>query len=651
MQNSLFAYEVTSEPNKALITTPERFERLIRWLSTRDKLVIDYETSGLLWARGAESIGMGLGSWDDQGRLWCAYVPYRHRTNEGQLPFEMVAPALKALLSNNALKIAHNIKFEDHFSRREGWVINGPRYDTIVACRLYDENRFAELEYRAETDMGKKDARRWNTKLHGHIQNLANGLGLGVKAYLAQCGYAETAIQLCGQYCCTDIENTALLYQFYENGGLSQKYSRICPTEMRLTEILCTMEENGLPIDQKYLSGVKWSVEDAKVKIEAQLNQFLGGFKVKFGSDDEVRDLLWNRMGLRWEKRTKKNKLSVDNEVLSEFASNNAVCALLIKWRDADKLCTTYTQSILDMLDSKGVLHSSFQQLGTVSGRLSCQDPNFQNFPCDDDDRAVAFSGKKLEDGGIDPWSIHRAFPVRQPGWVRLFPDYSQIELRVIAYYSGDPVMVDAYTHDEDIHARTAKEISALTGKDCPRRVAKITNFGISYGIGDKGLSVQSGVSLEDAALFLKAFFARYTGVAQYRDQLCQRAKAQNGEWTNIFGRTRRIPELLSPEFWQVKRAERQMMSSAISGTAAELTKESLVRIDDWIKQSGLPVLLCNTVHDEIQIDCPKEIMMVVAKAVKERMEYYPEFAPIPIKVDIKYSEKTWADKTKLKGV
>jgi DNA polymerase-1 len=679
IQTTPFGREWPNEPNKILVNTPERFETLVRFLTGRT-LVVDYETSGVEWFKSAEAVGAGLASWDDQGRLWNAYVPFRHRTGEQQLDIQVIGPAIKRLLEDpRTLKVAHNIKFEDHFSRREGWRIQGPRYDTMVAARLYDENRAAYLDIRAEQDLQDPDARKWSTALDELIRDLAKANKLGVKAYKSRFGYSELPIAFTALYCGSDTDQTGRLFQHYERWGLSGRYSRIWPTEMRLTEILCSMEENGLPIDIGYLQGVKAQVQQAKASYEAQLQQALGGHMINPGSDDEVRNLLLNVIGLQWEKRTQtseadfrryqqaarrlqegsisqeefapfanfyeREKKAVDREVLETFAEGNYVCQLLLKWRDAEKIATTYTDSILAMLDPRGYLHGDLKQVGTNTGRLSCEKPNYQNFPSDDDERARVFSGKKVEDGGIDPWSIRRAFPMRGPGWVRVFLDYSQIELRVLAFYSKDPVMVDAYLKGEDIHARTAKEVGAILGRECPRRVAKVVNFGLSYCLSEKGLSSQAKIPYEEAQAFLAAFFQRYRGVAGFREDLWAQARRQGNAWNNIFGRTRRLDDLRSHEFWRRKRAERQMIGSAIQGTAAELTKESLVRVDDWIKASGIPALVCNTVHDEIQIDCPRECLPLVVAEAKKRMEAFPEFQPIPIIVDADWSDQTWADK------
>ena len=646
-------------------------------------LVLDYETSGLEWFRAAEAVGVGLASWDEQGRLWNAYVPFRHRTSEPQLDISVIGPAIGRLLADSyTLKIAHNIKFEDHFSRREGWSLEGPRYDTMVAARLFDENRSGALDARAEQDLGDTQARYWSSILDETVRELARQNKLGIKAYKAKYGYSEIPTQLAALYCGTDTDQTGRLYARYEQWGLSSVYSRIWSTEMKLTRILCSMEEHGLPINVAYLDGVQQSVVAAKKQLEAALQMQLGGKMINPGSDDEVRHLLLNVIGLQWDKRTKVSeadyrrhqqalrllqqgrlsqddyapfaqyteKKAVDREVLETFAETNYVCRLLLAWRDADKLATTYTASILGMCDARGYVHGDLKQVGTNTGRLSCEKPNYHNFPSDDDERALQYSGKKLSAGGVDPWSIRRAFGMRAPNWVRIFLDYSQIELRVLAKYSGDPIMVDAYLKDEDIHDRTAAEVGHILGKECSRRVAKVVNFGLSYGLSEKGLSSQAKIPLEEAFVFLQAFFQRYSGVAAFRETLWDQARKQQCHWRNLFGRSRRLPDLVSAEFFRRKKAERQMMGSAIQGTAAELTKESLVRIDEWFRECRIPALIVNTVHDEIQIDCPRECLPLVVSGARERMEAFSEFAPIPIRVSADWTDSTWADKRKFKA-
>jgi DNA polymerase I-like protein with 3'-5' exonuclease and polymerase domains len=244
-------FTAPEDPGKQIITSGERFERLIRFLESRPWLIFDYETSGTAWYLHAEAVGVGLGSWDDQGELWSAYVPFRHRTREPQLDINIIGSAIQKLLADpQSFKIAHNIKFEDHFSRREGWTIEGPRYDTMIAARLYDENRYMDLEGRASQDLGLgEEAYEGKRRITDCAKMLAKQNKMGLKKYLWHHGYSEIPVQLCGWYACHDVHYTGELYKFYEASQLSGRHPRIWPTEMALTEVLTDMERTGLPLD------------------------------------------------------------------------------------------------------------------------------------------------------------------------------------------------------------------------------------------------------------------------------------------------------------------------------------------------------------------------------------------------------------------
>lgn len=644
-------YETVCDPQRHVIDDSAGFERLIRWLATRRAIIVDYETSGLAWFRQARICGVGLASWDDQGALCAAYVPIRHRTMQPQLPVEVVLPAVAQLLADpRILKIAHNIKFEDHMSRVDGMRIEGPRYDTQVAAHLYDENRAIQLERRVYDDLRDRDAYTHSKQVTEAIARAARDNAMSREEYRAQFGYSELDTQFCGKYCCTDLLHTGRLYEFYERWGVSRNFGELFATEMELTGVLCDMECAGLPVDTAYLGQLKDTVQATKRAIEQHLWHATGGYEINPGSDNDVRRFLISNLKLQLTKQTDAGQFAVDHEVLEEYADRYDVCRLLLQWREADKLDTTYTTSILKRLDHRNYLFADLKQMGTATGRLSCENPNFQNFPSDSNARSLSATGKQLKEGGRDPWSIRRAFVMRGSGWTRVFLDYSQIELRVLAYYSQDPIMVGAFMHGEDVHERTALEVGKILGEKPERRIAKIVNFGLSYGMSPVGLSRQAGIPIEDAERFLKAFFEQYRGVRTYRNAVVGAARKNKGQWRNIFGRRRTLRNLCSDDPSEVRAGERQMIASAIQGTAAELTKASLVRISRWIKQARVPALLCNTVHDEIQIDVPHEYVPQVIAACKQMMEAYPQFHPIPILVDAETSTTTWADKQAYEG-
>lgn len=648
VQLSPFYTYRTGYPRKTIVRDGDTFERMIRFLTGRT-LYWDFETSGLDYFKQARACGLALAAHDDQGALHCFYTPFRHQSGEAQLDIAQIGPAFGRLLADErTLKGGHNVKFDDHFARKEGWRVLGPRYDTMIAARLYDENRPMALKYRAKTDLGIANAEEFERKLEEEVRRLARANGMGVKEYKNRYGYSQVNQTLCGTYACFDVDYTGGLHGLYERGGLAQQYGRIWPTEMELTEVLCSMEEAGLLIDREYLISLRTQLGDRCEQLEREIRHVTGGAKFNIASDDELREFLQRGLGLHLTKLTEKKQLAVDREVLEGFEGSHASVGLILNWREAYKLFSTYTQSLLDRMDDQGYIHPEYQQVGTDTGRTACKYPNFQNISSDSDARALKHTGKRLEDGGTDPWSIRRAFLNRGPGWVRLYFDYSQAELRVLAHYSQDPVMVSAYLTGEDIHSRTSMEVFG-TAEKSRRRMAKIINFGLAYGLGSTGFSRQAHIPKEEAEAHFRKFFERYSGITAFRDRFWSDVRRRNGQFLNLWGRPRRVWGINSADKYERGKAERQAIATLIQGTAAELTKESLVRLSRWIRARGLEAHLVATIHDEIQIDCRVDDMPEVARATKAMMEHFPEFAPIPIVVDAAWTTTNWAEKKGIK--
>jgi DNA polymerase-1 len=640
-------------PDYHLVLTGDRFEQMIRFLESSPVLVFDTETSGLDWFRDSRACGTAFAGIVG-GEAHHFYVPFRHQTGEEQLDIERISPAIRRLLSGPQLKVGHNLKFDMHIANREGWKVTGSVYDTMVGAKLHDENRFVALKTRAIEDLGQEGAKVGERRVEMMVAQLAKQQKMGVAEYRSRYGYSQVPIWLLGEYACADVDFTRGLWEFYEapQRAISQRFARIWATEMELLGVLCDAEETGIAIDVEYLVQLRQGLRDYLAQTEFKIRLLLGGRELELGSDAAVRRFLLEELRCPLYKLTRGGKrgekqYAVDKEVLAEFAHFHPAVPRILAWREAEKLANTYTGSILDRIDSRNYLHPSFQQVGTTSGRLSCTSPNFHNQPVDDDDRAKKHSGKSLEDGGVDPWSIRRAYIVGKPGWVRLFFDYSQIELRVLAYYTKDPILVDAYMNGEDIHTRTSREVFG-TEEKAMRRLAKVINFGLSYGLSPKGFSRQVHVPLEEAEGHFKKFFERYRGIVDFRRAFWAQVRHQKGFFQNIFGRPRRITGLSSADGFKRGQAEREAIASLIQGTAAELTKESLVRIARVFKERSLPAQIVSTVHDEIQIDCDARVLPEVAREVKALMEAFPEFTPIPIKVDGDYSITSWADKKKL---
>jgi DNA polymerase-1 len=638
LQSFQTEYWPDSLPGKQVIRTVEAAQELERILTGQPKVVFDLETSGLTWFRSAEAVGAAFAAWLD-GQLRCWYIPFRHQVRGAQIPEEIAVSMIGRILRSVGLVIGHNIKFDEHFSRREGWGI-GDRYDTMIAGALYNENCPLELETRAERHLGLENTRHWKQSVHAEIAGLAKASRMNKTPYLDRYGYSEVPINLLGLYACHDVWFTGALYDFFEKRNVSSTYSRIWPTEMELTRILCDMECHGLLVDVDYIKDLRSRLLDVQAGYSVRLRQFLGN-EFRPGADADVRALLYDRYKLDVVRLTPKGDPSVESEVLQYYSNRIPILQVLRAWREAEKLATTYTDSILKRIDADGICHPDFQQVGTITGRMSCRAPNFQNQPVDNKKRAKV-------NGGLDPWSIRRAFIVPN-SLVRLFFDYSQVELRMLAFYTRDPIMVDVYLRDGDIHERTQMEVASVLRTEVLRRRAKIINFGLSYCLTPQGLARQSGMSEPDARAFYAAFESRYSGIGQFRSWFWNDIRSRQGQWfANLWGRRRRVPRIVSHNKRDRRRAERQAIGTLIQGQAAELTKESLVRVDRLIRERNFPAKLCNVVHDDIQIDCDPKILTELVPQVKAEMERYPEFDPIPIKVDGDYSTTSWSQKLPL---
>lgn len=643
----LRGFEIHSDdPRHRVVRTTQDLRAACEWLRHHALVAVDTETSGLAWHQHARICGISLAAWDGDAAQ-CFYLPIRHQTYEPQLPVDEVVREVRSILEDPRItKVLHNIKFDEHMFLRENIRIVGPRRDTMIEAQLYDENSSLALKNRAAADLGDGRAHVFESLLGKEVARLAAEAGVKVEEFRNRTGYARVPVMLCGLYACYDVEFTLRLARLYDERGVTTQYASIYATEMALTRVLTEMEEVGLPVSRDYF---EWLAGETGMEMDRLRPDIFKAFGTEFSpdSDAEVRDLLVRHLRLEdklW-KTTKGGEWSVDSEVLEHFAPDHPGLKLLLDYRDASKIHGTYTTSILERIGEDGALHGSFKQVGTTTGRMASENPNLQNFAGDSDARAIAATGKKVEDGGRDPWSVKRGFINRAPDLQRVYCDYSQIELRVLAFLSGDPVMTDVYRQNGDIHERTSMEVFGVVDK-ATRRKAKVINFGLSYCLSEKGYAKQAKVSEEQAVDDMARFFTRYPRIGPFRDEFWRAARANNPPgFANMFGRPRRVPKLLSPQGFERGRAERQAIGSLVQGTAAELTKESLLRIWEWEQRNRAGIQLCSTIHDEISFDVPKTNTREVLAAVIPLMEHYPQFNPVPILTACEYSDTDWSEK------
>lgn len=414
-----------------------------------------------------------------------------------------------------------------------------------------------------------------------------------------------------------------VLRQKLEERGLTSLYETI---ELPLTENLAEMEFNGITIDQAMLDEV---TDEMKKKVSALEQQAWdqAGEEFNLNSPKQLGVLLFEKLGLPIIKKTKTG-YSTDVSVLEALQGEHPIIETLIAYRQLSKLLSTYLLGLHPLINpNTGRIHTHFNQMATVTGRLSSTEPNLQNIPTRTD------VGRRM-----------REMFVPGEGYDLLMScDYSQVELRVMASIANDELLLDSFRHGQDVHARTASEIFGVPLDQVThymRSKAKTVNFGIIYGISDFGLARQLGVSRSEAAQYIESYFARYTGVKAYMEREKQKAR-DLGYVETLFGRRRYLPDIKARNFNRRSFAERTAINTPIQGTAADIIKIAMLKVAQKLKEAGVKSRVLLQVHDELVLEVPKEEKDQVAKIVKTTMEQAVPLE-VPLVADVATGEN-WA--------
>lgn len=654
IQTRLFStFELNQDPRYKVVVRSDDLQQMMNCLKSCSTVAFDYETSGIEWWKEARPCGIAFSARPSpSSELLNWYVPYRHHTEQKQMNPDKAIMAQKEILTNPAItKIAHNIKFDEHMCHTEGLWVAGDRIDTMIEAYLYNENDVLKLKERGFKDLRDPSAKKYDKMIDVELARLIKRRRVQKTEYLNSFGYSELDIYLCGMYAAMDTNLTYRLHEFYEQKGVRSMFSAsprgkdqlgVYQTEMMLTEVLCDMERIGCTLDIPYLKNLHDVLIQEREKAEEAFFKTAGVDRFNIGASEELLDYLKNTLHLELTQLTKSGKEAVDQKVLKSFIPQHPHLSHLLRWKDVEKKRSTYTLSLIDMCDEKGIVHGNFQQVGTKTGRMACSQPNLQNVVSDESKE------------GVDPESVKRGYVVqRNPSdtfcqgskLFRLFADYSQIELRVIAHYTQDPRLLKTYAEDGDIHSEVENAVFGTVGPN--RRYAKIIGFGISYGMSPMGFVRQiDGVSLDEAESFFNEFNAKFPNIPSFREKFWAKAARDRCQFVNMFGRRRTMPDLISASFKDKMSAQRKSFGSLIQGTAAELTKLSLVRMFHAFKEAGMKSRPVQTVHDEIQVDGPMEEFSETARLTRHIMEDFPDFS-IPIKVELQASTRSWAEKTK----
>ena len=408
-----------------------------------------------------------------------------------------------------------------------------------------------------------------------------------------------------------------ILRKQVEQQGLAEVYEKI---DLPLAPVLAEIERNGIRIDPAALAKMSESMENEVRRLEKDIWN-LAGSEFNANSPTQLAEVLFDKLNLQPPGRRSKAKLrSTAVDVLEELANQHPLPEKIIEYREIAKLKSTYVDTLPKLIHPQtGRLHTSFSQTGTATGRLSSSDPNLQNIPI------------RTELGR----QIRAAF-VAEPGKILLSADYSQIELRVMAHISRDPVLVQAFRNGEDIHARTAQEVfgvGPLAQTADHRRAAKAINFGIIYGLSPFGLAKQLGIEQKEAAQFITAYFNRYRGVKEYLDSVLAETR-KTAVAKTLFGRIRPITEINSPQVQLRNFAERTALNSPLQGTAADLIKLAMISIDERLRKQKLESRMILQVHDELLFEAPLHEKQALEDLVSEEMEGVYNLA-VPLVVEV----------------
>jgi len=468
---------------------------------------------------------------------------------------------------------------------RAGVELAGSLFDTALASYVLDPSRESHrLRDLAATFLGTQEAR-------------------------IEAGGAEAAALLAGRL-------VEPMERELRRVGAHSLYHDV---EAPLIRVLARMERNGIKVDREVLARLS---SEFSARLEQQMKEVfeLAGGPFNINSPVQLREVLFERLKISTRGlRRGKTGFSTDFDTLTKLAELHPLPAKILDYRALSKLKSTYIDPLPGMVNpTTGRVHTSFNQTVTATGRLSSSDPNLQNIPV------------RTEEGR----RIREAF-VAEQGSLLLAADYSQIELRVLAHLSEDPTLIEAFHKGEDIHARTAAEIFAVGVDEVDaemRRQAKVINFGVIYGMGPQRLARELGISVKQASGFIQSYFARYRGVSEYTRRIVEEAR-KTGYVTTILNRRRYLPELQSSDGGLRQFAERTAINTPVQGSAADLIKLAMIRLDERIGREGLPAKMLLQVHDELVFEVAKAEVERVEEVVREEMESVWALR-VPLKVD-----------------
>ena len=595
-----------------VVDTDEKLTDLVKKLNKAKVISFDTETTSTEEMK-AEIVGISLAIQEGEGY----YIPTGHRAGTN-LPLEQVLASLKGPLTDPKIgKIAHNAKYDYIVLARHGLRVSPLTFDTMLAEFIIDpSSRSMGLKNMAFNKLGEEMT---------HIEEL---IGKGKK----QITMDEVAIESAAPYAVADAEVTLRLLPIQQQNLRRVNGEKLLEEiDLPLTPVLAEMEMNGISLDLPFFQETGERLQKRMNEIEKQVYELVGK-PFNINSTQQLSDVLFKQLGLEPPDRgnkTASGHFSTAAGVLDLLRGKHSVVDMILEHRELSKLKSTYVDALQAAINSEtGCVHTSYSQIGAVTGRLSSSNPNLQNIPIRSEE------GRRLRNGFV-----------ANKGNVLLSVDYSQIELRIVAHMAQDENMLAAFRAGQDIHTATAVAIFGVKPEDVTkqmRRRSKGINFGLIYGMSVFGLTRYTDLTLAEAETFVKAYFQQFPGVKRYLDGI-RKLAAQQGYVETLLGRRRYFPALQGRANVQVKnREEREAINAPVQGTAADIMKLAMLKIPPALKAAGLKAKMLLQVHDELVFEVPKTELKETARIVQEIMtNAYP--LSIPLSTEARYGTN-WGD-------
>ena len=586
-----------------IINTAEALDELALKLSYTGTFVISAVPGGNNAMRDS-LVGLAI----SPGKGEAYYIPVGHMSlsQVAQLPLDRVIKALKPFIEQDRYaRISYDGKFDIILLAQNNLAMHGISHDILIAAYLLGEKSL-KLKSLAFNKLGME------------ILELSDLTGSGAK----QVSLARSPIEQVSEVACADADVTLRL-----NESLTQElrsedlWSLFNDVEMPLVPLLAEMELNGVLLDKALLMEMSSSLGADMLRLEKEIYNAVG-HQFNINSPQQLSSVLFNELKLKpASARKTQSGYSTDAAILDELKDVHPVIRFVLEYRQLAKLKSTYTDALPLLVNPKtGRVHTSFNQTGTTTGRLSSSEPNLQNLPIRGE------IGSKI-----------RQAIVAQSGWLLLSADYSQIDLRALAHISQDEELIATFQRDEDIHTHTASEVFGIPDAEVTtkmRRAAKTINFGVIYGMSGYGLQQATDLTREEAELFISTYFKRYPGVKNYIDNTKRQAAAL-GYVQTVLGRRRYIPEINSTNRLAREAAERMAINMPVQGTSADIIKIAIVNLHREMVKQGLKTMMTLQVHDELVFEVSPDEMDVMKQLVREIMPNAMKLT-VPLKIDVK---------------